>query len=316
MRAFGLDLRGDADLPFAQGRGPCSGPCTDLVVLGGDEPWGRDWPAGEVELLREDRYADGSVAMSVQRDGAGAVRVKAAGYGEHLVWPAATTVASRPDAEGLPWGWQRLLIAQVLPIAAALRGHEVLHASAVADGSGAAAALIGPSGSGKSTLALALVLEGLTLVTDDVLALSSTGDDAVIAYPGAAMLALHDTERAMADVAESAGLAQRVERGEKAYLAVRGAQASLRLRSVVVLEFGDSAAALSLDVLAPPDPMLLMRHAFAATIRTGERLQTQLLVHAALGRTVPVLRARIPRGADPRATAARLLEKLLVTVSA
>ena len=63
-----------------------------------------------------------------------------------------------PDGTG-PGEWQRFLIAQVLPFAAALHGLEVLHASAVTV-AGRALALLGPSGAGKTSLALALCRTG------------------------------------------------------------------------------------------------------------------------------------------------------------
>jgi energy-coupling factor transporter ATP-binding protein EcfA2 len=66
--------------------------------------------------------------------------------------------------------WQRVLIAQVLPVVAALRGLHVIHASAVAFDDGAIA-LAGASGAGKSTLAAELARAGHPMLAEDVLAL-------------------------------------------------------------------------------------------------------------------------------------------------
>ncbi len=66
--------------------------------------------------------------------------------------------------------WQRLLVAQVLPFAALLRGLEVFHASGVVLG-GEAIALLGPSHSGKTSLAMELCDLGASFLADDVLAL-------------------------------------------------------------------------------------------------------------------------------------------------
>ena len=61
------------------------------------------------------------------------------------------------------------MLAQVLPLAAVLRGTHVLHASAVAL-AGRAVAFMGRSGVGKTTLAGRIVAHGARLMTDDVLA--------------------------------------------------------------------------------------------------------------------------------------------------
>jgi hypothetical protein len=65
-----------------------------------------------------------------------------------------------------------LLAGTVSAFVLTLRGHTVLHASAVAI-DGTALAFVGQSGRGKSTLATVLCLEGAELVTDDVLTVSA-----------------------------------------------------------------------------------------------------------------------------------------------
>jgi hypothetical protein len=84
--------------------------------------------------------------------------------------------------------WQRLLIAQTLPFAAALNGLEVFHASAVQLG-GKALALVGPSGSGKTSLALALCRLGAGFLADDVLAMEPSGGR-LLAHPGTPLAAV------------------------------------------------------------------------------------------------------------------------------
>lgn len=84
---------------------------------------------------------------------------------------------------------RHLLIDQVLPLVVNLRGHDALHATAVATRRGVCA-FTGPAGSGKSTLAASFVRSGYPLVCDDCLALS--GDRAIMTLPGYPGLRLWD----------------------------------------------------------------------------------------------------------------------------
>lgn len=102
---------------------------------------------------------------------------------------------------------RHLFLAQVWPILLSLRGHLVLHASAVRLGD-RAVAFVGHTGQGKSTLAASFNRRGYALVTDDVLLLDREDETvrAVPSYPeqrlwsdSAAQLA--DTPEAMQRVA-------------------------------------------------------------------------------------------------------------------
>ena len=77
---------------------------------------------------------------------------------------------------------------QIVPMAMALRGQLVVHASAV-DINGRCAAFCGPSGRGKSTLATALALAGHAFLTDDGLRVESI-DNVYWGWPRAALLGL------------------------------------------------------------------------------------------------------------------------------
>jgi hypothetical protein len=84
---------------------------------------------------------------------------------------------------------RHLLIDHVLPLVVNLRGHEALHATAIATHRGVCA-FTGPAGSGKSTLAASFVLAGYPLVCDDCLALSGTTP--TMTFPGYPGLRLWD----------------------------------------------------------------------------------------------------------------------------
>jgi hypothetical protein len=96
-----------------------------------------------------------------------------------------------------------------------LRGHTVLHASAV-DVAGRALAFVGPSGRGKSTLAALLCLEGATLVTDDVLVVEP--GPPVTAVGGAAELRLRPAAAPLAELRQDAP--RRVTADERTALAL------------------------------------------------------------------------------------------------
>jgi len=101
--------------------------------------------------------------------------------------------------------WQRFLIGQVLPFAAALKGLEVLHASAIAL-DGRADALAGPSGAGKTSLALALCARGARFLADDVLALERV-DEVLLGHPGTPLAGVaHERGAALADGERLAGV--------------------------------------------------------------------------------------------------------------
>jgi hypothetical protein len=190
---FGLDLDSETPLPFLQGAGEgAQAPRTGrpLRISYGEEtpPWSE-----EAELISDERGLDGEVIFQIEAAG-GAYRFCGSAYGCSVLSGEGTEVRGAPGEEGFE-GWQRLLVAQVLPFAAALQGLEVLHAGAVVvEGEGVA--LSGRSGSGKTSLALALQRRGADLLADDVLAVERAGAE-VLAHPGApiSVIDLPEAER-------------------------------------------------------------------------------------------------------------------------
>ena len=92
----------------------------------------QQWSGLSVESVIDRHYADGRLMMSVERaDNLGSYRIYAPHHGRHIISSDGTRLYSAlPRAPA--WRWQRLLFAQVLPLAASLQGLSPLHASAVA----------------------------------------------------------------------------------------------------------------------------------------------------------------------------------------
>ena len=100
----------------------------------------------------------------------------------HHLSADATELRCAP-ADPAEQSWWRVVLDSVLFTAALLRGYEALHAGAVAT-PGGAVAIAATTGGGKSTLLSALLSDGLTLLTDDVLVLQARGGDSPLAHPG------------------------------------------------------------------------------------------------------------------------------------
>jgi hypothetical protein len=142
-------------------------------------------PRGKCEPLLPEA-ADGEIEVYVGNDGFEAYGYTAGGhYWAHFPGMASfrflaadSGVVAIPEA-----GVSRALVEDayhrnVLPLVLQLRGHEVLHASAVSSESGLIV-LCGVSGAGKSTFAYGLSQRGYPVWADDAVALDVDGDDAI-----------------------------------------------------------------------------------------------------------------------------------------
>src|SRR5207342_3502002 len=114
----------------------------------------------------------------------------APGFGTHLVANDGSLIRSSLPEKGEVW--QRLFFAQALPLAAALNGLALFHASAVVLDE-QAYAFVGLSGSGKTSIAAQLVARGAQMLTDDVLALE-LADGEVSAFAGPARISIERSE--------------------------------------------------------------------------------------------------------------------------
>jgi hypothetical protein len=291
-RAFGLEIECNSALAsLAQ---PAGAALLRRVALTVHPPGElKDaWPE-EASVLVDRSFRPGRPMMRIEFDPESGYRIWAPGHGRHLVSSDGRSVHSavaRPPDER----WQRLLLAQPLPLAALLQGLELFHASAV-ELDGRTVAFVAASGTGKTSLAAHLVGSGAGFVTDDVLALEATRGT-VHAHPGANVLHLAESElAAMADAARSR-LGSPVGRSDKAHLRVPIKPEPRPLAAIFFLERSRTFDRLVLRELTPPEPRRLLASTFVSYIDTPSRLLRQLDFSMELARSVRAFDVQVPEG--------------------
>jgi HPr kinase/phosphorylase len=299
--AFGLDVGYEIPLPFLEGAGARSTGRPLRISYGEQAPV---WPQ-QAQLISDERGREGEVIFQIEAAD-GAYRFHGSAYGCTVLSAEGTEAHGAPGEEGFE-GWQRLLVAQVLPFAATLQGLEVLHAAAVVlDGGGVA--LSGPSGSGKTSLALALQRRGAELLADDVLAVER-GEEGLLAQPGAPIAGI--------DLVEAERLAVRREGMDAGVLARNGREQVFRAR--LAPEPAPLRALFLLDrrLQGPPeprfeteqDPRQMLASTFNLLLAGPERLVGLLEVCARLA-TRRVERIAFGPQTDPDELAAAVWARL------
>jgi hypothetical protein len=195
----------------------------------------------------------------------------ALGFGRILISPDGMDLLCEPDPANRDWA--SLVASQALPLAATVRGLEVMHASGVVIDR-RAVLIAGPPGAGKSSLAAALLRIGGRLLSDDAVALQLT-DGALIAHPGSVVLQLRPSEDQRLSAGERAALGQITNRSEGKYRYV-GAEVpdAAPLGSLFLLERSREQPAV--ERLSAVDPFELIGSTFNLSVRTPDRLQRQL----------------------------------------
>jgi hypothetical protein len=283
---FGVDVWSDQGLAVLSGsRAPATGrPLTVTVERQGMSVG--EGPVGS-RLLGRRLGPEGRPVFTVRADAQEGWCLAGEEFGEHSLSADGLRLLIRAQGAA-PARWQRFLLAQVLPFAAAVKGLEVMHASAVVLGGGAVA-LLGPGGAGKTTLALALCELGASFLADDVLALELR-DSELLAHPGGPRAAIKGESERLVKVA--------------------GARAPVPLRAVVLIERGGEATGR--PVLAPlRGGRELLAGSFNLMLRDPERSARLLEVCALVART-RALRLR----ADPALDAAELAEAMIGSLRA
>ena len=263
----------------------------------------RRWRGVASRCLVDWRYADGRPMLRVD-GGDGGYRVYAPRFGRHHV-----SADGRRIVSALPrlaaWRWQRLFYAQTLPLAAALQGLDLFHASAVVR-RGRAIAFVADSGTGKTSLAAQLVARGSELLTDDVLALDAENGD-VRAHPGARMASIAPHEYRALGPAGRRRLGSPIGRSDKLHVAVEPHPAPVPLAAIYFLRRRGDATRASVRAPAAVDPRALLASSFLLYMRSPERLLTHLEVCARLARSVPAYELLLP-GNGTAADAAAAVE--------
>jgi hypothetical protein len=264
----------------------------------------RSWSSrGGGPLLRSPATRDPLLILHAHPHGGHLVC--ADGFGAYLVDPDGRSILLAPGPVE-SWRWQRLLTAQVIPVAALLQGLELFHASAV-QLDGRVLAFAGASGAGKSTLATWMLLAGATFVADDVLALEREGN-AVIAHPGPPLMNLRESTLRWLDPDERARVGMELGCDEGgARLHVRRRAPAGPLHAIYVLPPG-RASDIGFKRVSPPKPAQLLGAAFGSAIKTRQRLARRLDLCAHLARHIPVFELEAPAKAPPNAIAEALLD--------
>jgi hypothetical protein len=238
--------------------------------------------------------------MSIDRHHELGYRIWAPRHGRHVVSADGATIRSALP-QVAPWRWQRLLFAQVLPLAAALNGVQVFHASAVALG-GFSVGFIASSGTGKTSVAAHLVARGAALVTDDALALEGTSDG-VVAYPGAAMASIDRSELEQMDPESRNALGVVLGVSDKVHCEVELVDRPLPLRALYFLERTPAYDTLMLEEAEPIGADRLLASSFVSYLTTPDHLVKHLETCAHIASSVPTFEVRVPASVRAHALA-------------
>jgi hypothetical protein len=188
---FGLDVRADAPVELIErDRSIPTGRALTLSIVADRDPLAH-WP-DEAELISEQLEPDGEICFQIEAHAEAGYLIAGPRYGAHLIAHDGRTILCAPNGAG-DRQWQRLLVGQVLPFAALLRGLEVFHASSVTL-ERRAIALLGRSRAGKTSTALELCRLGASFLADDVLAVE-LNDEELIAHPGTPVASVDRADR-------------------------------------------------------------------------------------------------------------------------
>ncbi len=224
-------------------------------------------------------------------------------YGRVLISPDGLELLCEPDPANEVWA--SIIAAQALPLAATIRGLEVLHASGVVLG-GRALLVAGAPGAGKSSLAAALVRAGGQLLSDDAVALQLS-DGALIAHPGSVVLQLRieQDQQLSADARAALGHPTSSSTDKRRYVS-DSVPDPAPLGALFLLE--RSAEKPAVEALTAVSPFELLASTFNLSVRTSARLLRQLDVVSAIAASRMVYRLRVRPGVDADQLAAMILE--------
>lgn len=306
-RAFGLTIDADFGVDGLLPRVDGAALPAVALRLSDDAAIERAWPAREATPIAEDWIGGraGVPDRTIDAHPEAGYRLYARYFGLCVISPDGGRVLCAPPPVA-SWRWQRFLTGRALPIAALLRGYEVLHAGAVTI-DGGAVALAGPTGAGKTSLTLALMRQGAGFLTDDVLAVESR-DEGLLAHPGigVANVRAGDHERAGTAAGDALGALLGRTGRSKLHYAVRSVAEPLPLRALYFLERGAGGGAATIRHLAAPEPPRLLASTFVSQVRPPGRIASLLDVCARVSASVPTFAVAMGAGEDATTLADRL----------
>jgi hypothetical protein len=303
--AFGLNIEADFGIP---GLPPGAGDLPLAALALADEAdLARAWREAEARATRiseeclgreePDRFIDADPEIGY--------RLFARYFGSCLVSRDGARLLCVPPPVA-SWRWQRFLVGRCLPLAAMLRGYEVLHAGAV-EIDGGIVAVVGPSGAGKSSLTVHLVLQGANFFTDDVLVLEGR-ETHLVAHPGFGVVNVRAGEDERLDDPHREALGAHLGKTGryKHHYALTPTTGARRLRALYLLSPGTGEGSATILRVPAPDPRRLLASAFIHDVRPPEHLARLLDVCARLAVSVPVFDVALGHDEDAAALAARL----------
>jgi len=307
--AFGLALSIDPRISIpGLGQSPhaaASDPPTRVHL--DTEELNRRWEAitAVPERARELRFGE-TLVLSVDFAEPAGYLMWAQDFGRILISPDGIELLCEPDPAVADWA--NILSFQALPLAATIRGLEVMHASGVVL-DGRAVLVAGPPGAGKSSLAAALVRAGGELLSDDAVALQLS-NGGLTAHAGSTVLHLRTPEDERLSAAERAALGapERIGADRQRYL-TNCMPEPAPLGGLFLLQRSDDQPAV--EQLAAVDPFELIASTFNLSVRTPARLQRQLDVVSAIASAGLAHRLRVQPDVDATRLAALLQEHLL-----
>jgi hypothetical protein len=222
-------------------------------------------------------------------------------FGRVLISSDGLELLCDPDPNNADWS--SILSAQALPLAATIRGHEVLHASGVVL-NGRAVLVAGPPGAGKSSLAAALVRAGGKLLSDDAVALRMN-DGGLTAHAGSVVLQLRLAEdgQLTPQGREALGRPASSPSGKQRYVSADVPEPA-PLGCLFLLERSTEGPAI--ERLEAVDPFELIASTFNLSVRTPERLRRQLDVVSAIASGGLAHRLRVQPSVDASQLAASI----------
>ncbi len=300
--AFGLEFAAMPTTPAATVAPDAQRRRLSWTIVGRQE-LDADWESPSRTVLLERRHASGRLMLTIEQTERGYL-VAAPGYGRHLIDPDGRAARSYLPAVP-PWRWQRLLFAQVLPLAASLQGFHVAHSSAV-ELEGRAVGFVAPSGTGKTSVCAHLVGGGASFITDDALAIDTSIGATAIAHPGAGVISVHRSElRAMTKAARARLGSVVATPVDKILVEARPVSRSVPLERIYFLRRGTTGR-WRVTESAPPDPALLLGSSFIWYLRHPTYALARLEAADHLARSARIFLVDIPPSVPAVEAAARI----------